>query len=146
MLKLNQTCSLTNLHCYNPSRMLPASSAGQSNRWQSGHARIDARSLAMHSLIALKLRKDPALLGIAQDNLSRWRSTAGRSTHYFDAWEELLKHPIEEIVNLLQEDSERMRAMRQASPFAGVLTPKERWEIYDAFATGTHNPGRSHNS
>jgi hypothetical protein len=27
-----------------------------------------------------------------------------------------------------------MTAMRQCSPFAGVLTPRERWAIYDDFA------------
>jgi len=39
------------------------------------------------------------------------------------------------------EDSEKMTAMRQAGPFAGVLSPKERWEIYDAFAVGTSDTG-----
>jgi len=32
------------------------------------------------------------------------------------------------------EDSEKMTAMRQSSPFAGILTPQERWAIYDQFA------------
>jgi len=40
---------------------------------------------------------------------------------------------------LVQEDRETMRAMRQSSPFAGVLLPKERWEIYDAFAVGARD-------
>ena len=31
------------------------------------------------------------------------------------------------------EESERMTAMRQTSPFAGLLTPRERWAIYREF-------------
>ena len=105
------------------------------------HDRIDARSLAMHRVIAAKLRADPALLAIAFDNIARWRPTAGRATWYLDRWEELLRRPFEELLRIIQEDSEEMRAMRQSNPFAGVLTPKERWEIYDSFAVGTYYSG-----
>ena len=62
--------------------------------------------------------------------------SAGRSGPYLDAWAEILRNPVEEWLELLEQDSEYMRAMRQASPFAGVLSPKERWEIYDSFAVG----------
>lgn len=105
-----------------------------------GHQRIDARSLAMHRAIAEKLRRQPELLVIASENMERWRPTAGRSTPYLDAWEAILRRPFEEVLRVIQEDSEQMRAMRQSSPFAGVLSPKERWEIYDAFAVGTYHP------
>lgn len=109
-----------------------------------GHARIEARSLAMHRAIAAKLRRSPELFAIAWDNLQRWEQTAGRSGPYLQAWAELLKKPVEEALELIQQDSETMRAMRQNSPFAGVLTPKERWEIYDAFAVGTYHPRSGH--
>jgi hypothetical protein len=91
----------------------------------------------MHQAIAEKLRGNPELLGIAHDNLKRWSESAGRSQAYLDAWRELLAKPVEELRARMVEDSEAMRAMRQASPFAGILSPKERWEIYDAFAVGT---------
>jgi hypothetical protein len=96
------------------------------------HARIDARSLAMHRAIAGKLRARPELLRIAHENLERW--TAGRSQAYFNAWRELLARPLNELLELIVEDSEWMTAMRQCSPFAGVLDPRERWAIYDEFA------------
>jgi len=38
-----------------------------------------------------------------------------------------------EILELLGEESERMTALRQATPFAGVLEPAERWAIYARF-------------
>jgi hypothetical protein len=102
-----------------------------------GHHRIDRRSLALHRAIAEKLRADPSLLAVAHDNLDRWSKQNGRSQPYLDAWRELLKHPLEELLSLMVEDSERMTAMRQANPFAGILTPRERWDIYDRFAAGT---------
>ncbi len=110
-----------------------------------GHARIDARSLALHRAIAAKLSAAPELLAIAHDNIRRWTATAGRSQPYLDAWEQLLALPLNQLLERMEQDTERMRAMRQASPFAGVLTPKERWAIYDAFAVGTCDPGSGDN-
>jgi len=101
-----------------------------------GHRRIDQRSLALHRAIADKLRADPSLLAIAYDNLDRWSAANGRSRPYWDAWRELLKRPLEELLALMVEDSEKMTAMRQSNPFAGILTPRERWSIYDQFAVG----------
>jgi hypothetical protein len=36
-------------------------------------------------------------------------------------------------LGLLVEDSEHMTALRQATPFAGVLEPAKRWAIYEGF-------------
>jgi len=102
-----------------------------------GHQRIDQRSLALHRAIADKLRADPSLLAVAHDNLDRWSKERGRSQPYWDAWREILKRPLEEVLRLMVEESERMTAMRQANPFAGILTPRERWAIYDRFTAGT---------
>ena len=99
-----------------------------------GHQRIDRRSLALHRAIAAKLRAEPALIAIALDNIERWSRAGGRSQPYWDAWREILSRPLPEILDLLGEQSERMTAMRQATPFAGVLTPAERWAIYEEFA------------
>lgn len=98
-----------------------------------GHERIDQRSIAMHRAIAEKLRANPALLEIARENIARWTPAAGRSRHYLDAWLEVLEMPLEEMLRLIVEDTEEMRAMRQNNPFAGVLQPRERWAIYAMF-------------
>ena len=100
----------------------------------TGHRRIDQRSLAMHRAIADKLRADPSLLAIAWENLDRWSKNAGRSQPYLDAWRAILQRPLAETLALMVEESETMTAMRQANPFAGILTPRERWAIYDRFA------------
>ena len=99
-----------------------------------GHQRIDRRSLELHRAIAAKLREHPERIEIARDNLARWSATAGRSQSYDDAWRKILERPLDEVLELMLEDSERMTAIRQASPFAGVLTPVERWAIYERFA------------
>lgn len=98
-----------------------------------GHERIDQRSIALHRAIAEKLRENPELMQVAQDNLMRWMARETRSMPYFEAWQALLSRPADQLLPLLTEDSECMRAMRQATPFAGVLTPQERWAIYAQF-------------
>jgi hypothetical protein len=98
-----------------------------------GHQRIDRRSLALHRAIAEKLAANPALIEIARENLDRWSLQRGRSQPYWDAWREILSHPLPYVLDLMVEDSERMTAMRQATPFAGILEPKERWAIYERF-------------
>jgi predicted NAD/FAD-dependent oxidoreductase len=98
-----------------------------------GHRRIDRRSLELHRAIAAKLQAHPALVEIARNNLERWSASHGRSQPYWDAWQEILTRPLPEILALLEEDSEHMDAMRQATPFAGVLEPAERWSVYSQF-------------
>src|SRR5580704_17333305 len=93
----------------------------------TGHQRIDRRSLELHRVIAAKLRAHPELLKIARENLTRWAVGVGRSKPYWDAWSEILGRPLPDILDLLVEDTERMTALRQATPFAGVLEPAERW-------------------
>jgi hypothetical protein len=102
-----------------------------------GHQRLDRRSLAMHRAIAEKLRADPSLLAVAYDNLDRRSKEKGRSQPYNDAWREILNGPFEELLALMVEESEKMTAMRQANPFAGILTHRERWAIYDRFSLTT---------
>lgn len=99
-----------------------------------GHERNDQRSLALHRAIAEKLRSNPALMEIARDNLERWSTAVRHSQPYWDAWREVLRLPFSEILEVMLEEGERMTAMRQASPFAGVLTPQERWGVYEEFA------------
>lgn len=98
-----------------------------------GHERIDQRSLALHRAVAEKLRAQPSLLEIARDNLKRWAPTAGRSTPWLDEWTRILDLPLEQMLQLLGEEGEQMTALRQSSPFAGVLDPQERWAIYARF-------------
>jgi hypothetical protein len=99
----------------------------------SSHRRIDDRSVALHHAIAERLRSRPELLEIARDNLNRWYPGAGRSRPYLDRWRQILDRPLDEMLSLIGREDEEMTALRQSSPFAGILDPKERWAIYSQF-------------
>ena len=99
-----------------------------------GHKRVEGRSLALHRAIAGKIRNQPELLAIARANLERWTAGDSRSNPYFEQWKSILENPLENILSLLIEDSEKMRDLRQSTPFCGVLTPQERWRIYESFS------------
>jgi hypothetical protein len=101
----------------------------------AGHRRIDERSLAMHRAIAEKLREKPDLLAIARENLDRWQADAGRSGPYLREWRRILDLPLDEVLALMVREDERTTALRQSSPFAGILEPAERWAIYARFET-----------
>lgn len=102
----------------------------------STHRLLDARSLALHCVIARRISANPALVKIARDNLRRWRQRQpGTAPRYLDEWEEILAEPLPEIVAFITSFSDRAVQLRQSSPFAGVLTGEERNRIYDAFRT-----------
>ncbi|MBI5383412.1 MAG: hypothetical protein HZA90_01855 [Verrucomicrobia bacterium] len=100
------------------------------------HQYIDARTLAMCRLIADKLRHDPTLVRVALRNLERWKQTLQPWPRALSEWEEILeRHPLEEVLRVLTEESEEGARRRQNQPFAGVLTQRERMEFlqqYDA--------------
>lgn len=99
----------------------------------SNHAVLDARSLALHAVIARKIERDPRLLAKARRNLDRWRKSRGREPHALAEWRTILARPWREVAALLVDPGEHATRLRQSSPFAGVLTPAERRKIYEAF-------------
>lgn len=100
----------------------------------SSHRLAEARSLAMHTLIAERIARDPRTLDIARRNLERWAERWGEQRpRWLHEWQALMGRPWPDIAALISEPSERAARLRQSSPFAGVLTPEERRRIYDAF-------------
>lgn len=100
------------------------------------HQEIDARSLELHRLVAAKVRRDPALLEHVRRTLRRWREPGDRSRSdpYLAEWERLLDQGLEPLLATAVEDSERAAALRQCSPFTGILSPKERFAFLKAWA------------
>lgn len=92
----------------------------------------ELRSLALHRAVADKLRRDGSLLAIAQANLAAAAARGTTHPQYVEAWRRLLALPLELLLVKLIDESQEMRDLRQASPFAGVLTARERWKILDA--------------
>lgn len=92
------------------------------------HQEIDARSLALHRLIAEKIARDPALFDRARTTLARWRIIVDRNSQpYLEEWERLMEQGREACLAVATEESEHATALRQSSPFAGVLTARERF-------------------
>jgi len=92
------------------------------------HLEIDQRSLAMHRLVADKLRREPVLFANVKDTLARWRvSVCPASQPYLEEWERLVNQGIDSCLAVAIEESQRATALRQASPFSAVLTNRERF-------------------
>lgn len=100
----------------------------------STHRLLEIRSLAMHAVIAQKIERDPALLDVARNNLSRWRSRWGNDVPaWYREWCEIIERPWPEVAAIITEPSEEGARLRQSSPFAGVLSAEVRKRIYEAF-------------
>jgi hypothetical protein len=93
------------------------------------HAAAEERSLELHRAVAERLRRDPALVGRARDRVARGLREGTMARPYAEAWEAILRRPLEELIEFLVDPGERARQLRQASPFTGVLAPRERWAI-----------------
>jgi len=95
------------------------------------HQWLDQRSLALHQLIAEKIRKDPALFENVKRTLARWRTiVCANSQPYVKKWQRLVDLGMEACLAAAVEESEHAAAMRQASPFCGILSNEERWEFF----------------
>lgn len=94
------------------------------------HRLAEERSLALHRAVAEKLASDPDTLARARDRVRSWLASGAVAPYYARAWEEVLTRPLSEIRAFLVEDSERARALRQATPFAGAIDPRTRWRIW----------------
>jgi hypothetical protein len=95
----------------------------------SGHALSEERSLLLHRLVAERVRLEPSLLAIARAHLRRWRAERTLDLSYIEAWQALIDGPLPELLAVLTDESESSRALRQATPFAGLLRPRERWAL-----------------
>ena len=102
------------------------------------HAQLDRRSLEFGRRIAARLRVEPALLDVARGNLHRWQSrpdTGEALRRCYAEWEALLAQlDAGQTASLLEREDEEAALLRQNSPFAGVLGPREVWRIKREFA------------
>jgi hypothetical protein len=83
----------------------------------------------MHRAIAERLRADPGLIELARRRTAAWRASGEVHSEYVEAWERLLGLPLEDVCARIVDPGEQARALRQVSPFAGVLSARERWSI-----------------
>jgi hypothetical protein len=89
--------------------------------------------LEIHRRIARRMEQDAAsVIDKARGNLRRWLAQRGEDSLSitYREWEGLLDSlGVSELSRLLVADDEKSARLRQSSPFAGVLSPREVWEI-----------------
>jgi hypothetical protein len=96
------------------------------------HRLAELRSIALHEAIGAELLRRPELVQAARDRLLGTADQQVTHPHYREAWLALLAEPLEGIVQLIAADTERGRELRQATPFAGLISARERWRIWRA--------------
>jgi len=101
------------------------------------HERLDARSLALHAVIAGKLTATPELVQRkVLPNIERFKRVhRGSGTEkLLEEWEAASKAGISALVRLCVDPTEHGQQLRQTSPLTGILTQEERRSVYDAYA------------
>lgn len=96
------------------------------------HSELDEVSLALAQCVAERLRAQPELVELARNNLARWsRQNASSKSllRCYAEWSGILSLPVEAICAQLVAETEQGQRLRQNSPFAGVLSPAEVWQI-----------------
>lgn len=94
-----------------------------------GHRCIDEGNLAYHRAVAAYLRVHPDVIHRALANIDRWERRRGPYP-YYDVWRRLLsERSAEEIVTAITADDEHGRALRQSTPFVGILPERDRLRL-----------------
>jgi hypothetical protein len=101
-----------------------------------GHSLADERSLALHREVARRLRAEPGLLEPARARVAEWRRTGATHEAYREAWQSILAQGLSAVLEVLEDPGERGQALRQASPFAYVIPPRERWRLLRQVSVG----------
>ena len=94
------------------------------------HRLAEERSLAFHRRVAEKIASDPAILERARARVDEWLQAGSVASVYATEWARLLAASPRVLSALLEDPSEHARALRQVTPFAGALPPRERWRIW----------------
>jgi hypothetical protein len=96
--------------------------------------RDQARSLALHQAIVEAMMADPEpVLDAGRGNLVRMRRSNPAARELLDEWDRILRQPLQQIAARTLDPGERGRDLRQVTPFAGVLDPRRRADVYRSF-------------
>lgn len=113
---------------------------------EPGMNRAQLETLWLHRAVAGRLVRDPrAVLAAAAINLRRLRRMhpEGRAWEWLDRWDAVLDQGIEAVLDALTSSAAAAVALREASPFAGILPEGERRAVVAAFAESRRDRVRS---
>lgn len=94
------------------------------------HRLAEERSIGYHTAIAARLQDEPQILERARQRVEGWLASRPLPPFYARKWAEILAGDIPSITAFLTDRSELAIELRQSTPFAGALTPQERWRIW----------------
>ncbi|MBK7878085.1 MAG: hypothetical protein IPJ77_20695 [Planctomycetes bacterium] len=94
------------------------------------HRLAEERSRALHREIAARLAAEPSRVEEARARIARWASEGQLAPYYVERWNALLGGPLAVLLALLVAETEEATALRQTSPFAGIVDPRTRWRIW----------------
>jgi hypothetical protein len=93
------------------------------------HRRAEVRSLAYHRVVAERLLADPSVLARARERVRAWMQSRPEAP-YVRGWDAVLQLPPADIAAFLVDAGDHATELRQSTPFAGALAPRERWLIW----------------
>lgn len=97
---------------------------------------LEARSLALHRLVAARLRERPELFARVRATLDAWQTrVAPASMPYVECWQQLAAQGMEAALAVAVEESPRADTLRQCSPFSGILSHAERFGFLKTWST-----------
>lgn len=106
---------------------------------ERGRTRGDRQSRWLHTAVAGRVARDPrGAIEKARANLRTMRSAHQGRNPWVDRWERLLDAGPEAVIGALVADTPESAELRQNSPFAGVLTDRERRLALNAFRSVGH--------
>lgn len=115
-------------------RLAAASSVELVVQTVSPMTREDRRSIAWHRAVVRRLEESPEeTLALARRNLARWQAGGSSGQALLERWTLWLELPVSDLLVLVLDAGLVAREMRQASPFAGVLSAPERTQVLKQF-------------
>ena len=128
-------CSTTGTHRRVPKRAVELYARKRGR--QSELMPDQVRSLWLHRAVAGKVARNPGRsLNLARQNASRVldKQPASGTERWLRRWVQAIDQGPDAVMEILTSRSPLAREMRQVSPFAGVLTEKERREVLRSFS------------
>ena len=105
---------------------------------------IEGWILREHAIVAERLQKDPdRVIAKARENIERWGwlrdfPDPKKRPGFMAEWLSLLDGPPEVLQAVLTGTDERSVMLRSSSPFAGIVSYRERWQLRKSQTRGSH--------
>ena len=92
--------------------------------------RGEHKALALFRALATRLQEDPAVIGRARQRLIALSEQHPHARRYYSEWDDLLTGDRRRLLEVMTSESEHSCALRQESPFAGVISQAQRAAIF----------------